>query len=270
MDEGCFLIVVLATIIAVVAGINKGCSTETKVAVVGPAPVKVVEPAPAPVVVVEPAAADWDLSFPYFDVGTIPFWVLTVALVLLLTVCMEWEQGAIGGGLLLLYLATLQWRGHLDIIGYVDQNRIESLYIGLAILALGCAVAFGKWLIFCRARRALYDEKKVAWLERVGVKDTTIIPDSLKGRWSKYVNEEHIEVKTKARNHKARIIRWIVFWPVVLIWSFIDDLVKESGALVYRTLANLFQRVSDFVWSGVDDDFKVAEPPPKPNDFRDL
>jgi hypothetical protein len=264
MDEGCFVVLIIIIVIVGAVGlVTKGCDgnkgAPAKVAVVEQPPAP--EPAPAPV---PPKAANWDLEFPYFDVGSIPFWILTVALVLLLTVCMEYEQGFIATLLTLLYAATLQWRGHLDILGYIDKNRIETIYIVFGLFAAGCVVAFGKWYLFLQQLRTAYDERKAAWLERNGIHGTLTIPDSYKKRWADYVSTTGIQINTKARDHKGRIIRWICFWPVVLIWSIVDDMVKEFGRFVYRRLANVFQRMSNHVWRNVDEDFTIAEPPPKP------
>jgi hypothetical protein len=235
-DEGCVLVFVLLLILGVVAGLSKGCSNEPQR--------------------VEAAPVAEGPSLPFFDVGSVPFWFLTITLVVLLTMSVEWEQGVLGLIAILLYLATLQWRGHLDIIHYVDTHRIETMYAFLAFWAVGVLVAFGKWYLYCLNIRYIYLERRTAWLESRGVEDTSSIPDKYKDTWIAHVESSNIEVGTKARNHKTRIIRWICYWPIVLIWSLLDDFIKHMGTLIYRQLAGLFQRVSNSVWRGVDDDFR--------------
>jgi hypothetical protein len=70
--------------------------------------------------------------------------------------------------------------------------------------------------------------------------------------------ERHVlSVKQKARNHKASIITWMVFWPWSLTWWLIRDFVKKIGLRLYNLVAKWLDKISDWVYQGVDEDFNT-------------
>jgi len=58
----------------------------------------------------------------------------------------------------------------------------------------------------------------------------------------------------RVRDNKAKIMRTMSWWPISLVWSFLDDFVKRVFRLVYLKISGFLQRISDNMFGGVKDD----------------
>jgi hypothetical protein len=280
----------IALVVVVCLGIAVGVSSCGKEKAVAPAAVavkdaRVVEPPPPPpaeeVVVVQPKVAKpAEPATPAepvvppsaydFTVGTVPFWVSLTIVLMILIACVEFEQGFLGAFCLALFLGLVQNLGTSDPLGYVRRHPWQIVEFFAAYYAIGVMWGFVKWYLYVLDEREEYDAEKARWLASRNVRDTGRIPESLKPEWRLQVGRlnagrfRNLGERPLARTNKTRIVRWISFWPVSLIWTIIDDFVKRVAHAIYKMIAGWYQHVANLAWRGVDDD--LADAPPKGRD----
>lgn len=201
-----------------------------------------------------------------FVFGSIWFWGLLALEILLLFLFVEYENGVGATISLAVFGALLYFCGQIDFIGYVQSHPLHVLgMVGLYFL-FGTLWGVAKWYMFCRDRLEEYEDIKAAWLESKGRKGLKSIPDDLKTPWKEHLDRNYGYGRSRemanapsVRDHKARIMRWMAFWVISMIWSLINDFVKRVFRAIYYRVSAFMQRVSDRIWSSTKDDFHVDD-----------
>lgn len=52
-------------------------------------------------------------------------------------------------------------------------------------------------------------------------------------------------VRPSAQRNKGRIFGWMIYWPVSMLWTAINDPVRKLYEAIYRAIAGSLQRMSD-------------------------
>lgn len=198
--------------------------------------------------------------FELFVVGTFWFWALIIAEIILLFVFIENENGFGATAAVLIGAAVLQWCGNVDFIGYIASHPWHILAGTAAYFVLGACWGTAKWWIYCRDRLEDYNEWKREWLRGRDVTGLTV-PDGLKEDFSKALTKENFSrytgklgVAPIASAEKARILRWMTFWWVSMIWSLINDFVRRMFRAIYYRIASALQTISDKMFASAKDD----------------
>ena len=166
---------------------------------------------------------------------------------------------------LLVAFACLQWLGDADIIGYVTSNPLNILACVGAFFILGAVWGVIKWWIYCRDQLEAYNEFRNEFLSRKGLNDTSKVPPEFRREFkeaverhnsNRYGKDNKIGVP-KVSDNKGRIMRWMTFWPVSMIWSLINDFVKRTFRVIYYKIAGFLQSIADKMFSGFKDDLDV-------------
>jgi hypothetical protein len=199
-----------------------------------------------------------------FVFGTFWFWALVAAEIILLFVLVENETGVGATVSLLVFAALLQFCGNVDIIGFVRTNPLTIVAGLIAYFILGTVWGIIKWRLFCQDSLDEYEEAKAEFLRGLGLPSgTKIIPDEHKTAWAnrlqnarKYVNGNYVSLADipQAKDHKSRILRWMSFWCVSIIWSFMHDFVTRIFNSIYRSIAEFLQRMADSMFANVRED----------------
>ena len=201
-----------------------------------------------------------------FIAGTFWFWALVAVEIILLFLFVEWENGVSATISLVVFGCLLQFFGNVDIIGFVVANPLQLLAVVGAYFLLGSVWGIVKWYIFCRDRLEEYHDLKAEFLRSKGLPEKTDepIPSQYRAEWKKklegrkgYSGSRLLNEAPLVRNYKAKVVRWMSFWPISLIWSLINDFVKRICNAIYLRIAKFLQRVSDNIFSGVQDDLDV-------------
>lgn len=200
--------------------------------------------------------------FELFVFGSFWFWTLLAAEIVMLFVFIDNENGVGATISMVVFGALLQWFGNVDIISYVRSNPLFILSCAGAYFALGAVWGVIKWWIFCRDRLEQYEEARDAFLKENGQPSgTKVVPVELRQKWKYYLNRtnEDISQTPQVREHKSKIMRWMTFWVVSIIWSFINDFVKRVFRTIYQKLSNFLQRISDNMFGGVKEDLDIPQ-----------
>jgi len=201
--------------------------------------------------------------FELFVVGTFWFWMLLAAEIILLFVFIDNENGIGATVSVGVFAALLQWFGQVDIIHYIQAHPLFILSCAAAYFALGAVWGVIKWWIFCRDRLEDYEEARAEFLKKKGQPaGTKVVPVELRAEWKSTLERSYsgnLSETPQVRTHKAKIMRWMTFWVVSIIWSFINDFVKRVFRTIYQKLSAFLQSISDKMFGNIKDDFDVPK-----------
>jgi len=233
-----------------------------------------------------------------FALGTIWWYVVTILFFLAMFTCVEKENNFFSGLWLVLYLAFLQFIVKTDFLGSIQHDPVRVLLYVLGYLAVGFLWSFVKWWLFVskkaeehaasykEARRYFLTRMKEtcsAWLTRVGddpsyaqsrmddiekykkylpvlnalgkITVDTQVPDILQDAWK----DDHTAEKIpKVSKHKGKVAMWVVYWPISLIWSLINDFVKKFVKTMIEQFKVIYDNITKLAYrniEGVEDAF---------------
>lgn len=207
--------------------------------------------------------------FELFVVGTFWFWMLLAAEIALLFMFVEYENGFGATVSVLVFGAALQLMGGVDILGFLYAHPIKVVALVAAYFALGAIWGVVKWWIFCSDKLREYEEFKSEFLKDNGHAGAKVVPEDLRAKFKRCL-VDHAPWKGGCRRdlsqaplvkeHKARVLRWMTFWWVSLIWSLINDFVKRLFREIYNRIAAFLQHISDAMFNKAGVDADLAEP----------
>ena len=204
-----------------------------------------------------------------FIVGTMPFWLLLLAEVVLLFIFVAYENG-IGATLsLIVFGAILQFCGGVDIAGFVVQHPFQLAGVIIAYFVVGTVWGVVKWWLFVNDKLQAYEDMKIEWLRIKGHEGTNVVPEDLKSQWKEYIDDHHFPHRKTvakaplAREHKNRILNWMGFWVPSMLYSLFNDFIRRVFQSIYYRIAKELQKISDRIFHHVKHDMP-AESAPQP------
>lgn len=195
-----------------------------------------------------------------FIVGTFWFWALLAAEIILLFVFIENENGIGATMSVLAFAALLQWCGNVDLIAYIRANPTFIVSCALAYFACGAVWGIIKWWIFCRDRLEEYEDARAEFLKKKGITGTKVVPPELREEWKRNLEDRYgknLSATPQVRDHKSQIMRWMTFWVISIIWSFIHDFVTRIFRTIYQKMHGMLQGISDKMFGSIKEDLEV-------------
>ncbi len=84
------------------------------------------------------------------------------------------------------------------------------------------------------------------------------MPPELKKDWQREMPSWlRNDGKPDVTQHKSEIIFWMTYWPVSLIWTCIDDIVKKLFEHIFNVIRSSLQGISDRAFKIYDEDTKA-------------
>jgi hypothetical protein len=177
------------------------------------------------------------------------FWILTVAVAIFLVYEVAREKPVATGFTIALYLLAIHLFGDAAVFSALRAHPAYA-YIGVpAFFLAGALWALVKWWFYVKRKALEYRESRLEFLVVNKVDGATLdtpVPDSLRARSFPRPR------KPLARQNKGRITTWMVYWPLSMVWTLLD----EPWRLIYEAMARLFQKISDRVWGDLDKDLR--------------
>lgn len=200
-----------------------------------------------------------------FLLWTFWFWLLVAAEVSLLFVSTVWEKGWLAWASLAVFLAAIQLFGDVNVLAYLWHNPWQVV-MGLAIYLMGGGIyVFPKWYLYVTDHKRKYLDLRDHFLAGKGCKDLSKVPDEYleewQTEWARSAGD--VEFRPLARNHKTRIMDWMILWPFNFLWTLLNDPIRRFFRHVYYQIAEALQRISDKVFADVVNDLE-RKPPQKP------
>jgi hypothetical protein len=139
--------------------------------------------------------------------------------------------------------------------------------LGYVLLALIWSIV--KWYFFLTDCRAEYVEQRDDWLETKD-EDPGKVPEHLMKAWLEHAKSRFFfswrrhakdfsgmtltspkALFPKAKENKGRIVTWMVWWPLSIIWTIIADWVKRFFSRLFEFVKTLFDRISARIFKEV-------------------
>jgi hypothetical protein len=205
---------------------------------------------------------EWPLLF---IVGGWGFWLLVLGVTVVVLVLEEWERGTLATLTCGAAVLALQFWSDLNPVGQVVSHP-GLLIAGIAAyFAAGTAWAVIKWWLFVHQQRAAHDALRGAFGRAYGLEEGEALPDELRPVWQRCLGlaRDHgrpLEFRPPAARHKARILRWMAFWPWSLLATLWRDPVRLACEWLYHQIVDHLQAISDRAFHGAD----VPWPEPGP------
>ena len=151
---------------------------------------------------------------------------------ILITVSMEYESGFGATVVLLSTAGVLQFWTELKPFTMIYEHPMTALWLFLAYVVAGVLVGGLKWVSF--VHKWVDRRKEYAADNRVDVK--TVSGFDLGARF---------KVPLTIKEHKARLMSWMTYWPMTALWTLIDDPIRRVFSWFYNGVAKGFQNYSD-------------------------
>jgi hypothetical protein len=108
-----------------------------------------------------------------------------------------------------------------------------------------------------------YEELRDEFLSDKNLPTGTAVPGEFRKEWKDRLGYRGgtLAEAPHARDNKSRIMRWMSFWPVSMLWSFLDDFIKRVFKTIYHRISSFLQRISDNIWakSTASEDLDIEE-----------
>lgn len=205
-----------------------------------------------------------------FAVGGTFFWCLTAAVLIVITACVDRDNGKGATFVAALFAAICYLFADFNPFAWLAQNLATVAALGLVYVGTGAAWALGKWWFFVKAARRRFDAFVADWLRK---RDLAAIPPAMTPPSTEPGPraEGHVpysgsldELRSDARRslgktppqageNKGRIMLWMTYWPVSAVWTLVDDPVRRLFLAIWEWLSGTFQRISDRAFGGTED-----------------
>ena len=190
-------------------------------------------------------------------VGGLFFWLFAALVVIGLTSSVHNEKPGVGFILVIAALVALQFTSDFKPFTWVMAN--PGLF-GLGVLAyIGIAVVwtFAKWYMFSVAAKECYADFRKTWIENLKrpfdvVTDKAALASSF-GNFYGYRQRFGNAVPPSPSENKGRIMLWMIFWPIDMIWSTINDPVVRIFRWIYQRIAGSLSHIARGRFTGFEE-----------------
>lgn len=211
----------------------------------------------------------WSTLAELFVFGSIWFWALVAVEIIILFCCVEWENGIGATISVAVFMTILYFMGGMDFITYIKDNPWNIVIGAASYIVLGIMWGIVKWYLFVKDQLDDYEELKVKWLEEHHrITNTKVVPANLREEWKSYLSRGQFRawndkrppitgVAPDPKKHADKIIRWMTFWVISLIWSIVNDFVKRIFKEIYKRIAGALYTMSLRAFSRTKQDFEI-------------
>lgn len=185
----------------------------------------------------------------FFFFATWWFWIALLGLVILFWSA-SFEGTTIATIGFILTLVLLQFLGDVPIWEWIKNHPMQ---LGLGLLAyfpIGACWSVFKWYLYLIEAR---DEIRSQREDTVYISYQPQSNQNLKRvrrtdeEWKEYVKERRPNISKE----KERVLFWIMYWPVSVIWILLNDVIEKIVKSIFNTISGFLGRLTDKVWKDV-------------------
>lgn len=128
---------------------------------------------------------------------------------------------------------------HLDLIGWLKQNWLYLIYGFLAHLVIGLGNSITRYFVQYNHAVNELEKKQPNWLKER--RERREPEDKLNAAWNQYA-EEHLP---NPGSMTPTLVRWILYWPIFLLFSIFEDFMWNIGCLIYNLSASVYHAIAN-------------------------
>ncbi|MBI4142378.1 hypothetical protein HY480_00710 [Candidatus Uhrbacteria bacterium] len=188
-----------------------------------------------------------------FILGSVGFWILFGFMSLMVLVATEGSESfGLATTTVIAFFVLLAICGDFNVVTAVRRTPLTAGGVCAGYIVAGVLWSMVKWYLFLRERRDDYNERKALFLQEHQM-EGAVIPDGLKGAWRNRIGYGHSA--PHVRDHKTRIVRWMVYWPWSLLWFCVNDPVRRFFRMLFNRIVGIYERIQRRVWGDAEADF---------------
>jgi hypothetical protein len=154
------------------------------------------------------------------------------------------EADELAGVIFVATLALCQWLFKIDVWSWVKLHYVDLLLFSIGYFFVGAGWSVFKWFRYVKEELKKYRELKERFLNAKKVTGTgTVIPKELLKDWEMELNAK--DWPPSPSKHKDKLVRWIMVWPVSLVWALVEDFFVWLGDKLYSLIGKLYKGISD-------------------------
>jgi hypothetical protein len=199
------------------------------------------------------------------------FWLLVVVAFVAIVASLEYNLPEPAVVVTVVFLLVLF--GFTDFYArYGHLLTLRNVLFGAAGY-VGCGMIWTvvRWQFFLSERRERWDDAVAAYrrLRRLPADaplkgDVAGLTEFLREhKHDEFVNgygaNRRLAVRPIASEHKATIAAWGAWWPLSVLWSIFDDVLKNLGRWIYRQMVGIYTWQAQAVFRDVEFDDQPAE-----------
>lgn len=177
----------------------------------------------------------------------------------------------------LLIVGVILWLfGDVNIFAWIGDNWLLFLETFGVYIVVGMLWSLIKWKLLCRKVRDKYYAVLAEFLKENSQKSEvlTSIPEHLSEEWlntlqntcwspwEEWTPRKQIDsirdIIPKPNDHKSYLLFWLGYWPLSVLWFFLDDVIDKLFHYIYKFLSRIYQPIANSTFADVKDDIKSA------------
>lgn len=227
------------------------------------------------------AAINFGAILTVFAVGSLWFWLLLIAesgLMCFYLVNDSDDKESVGFGAAISMIVTIVLLGVFgNLFSYLLSNLFFLAYMVVGYLLAGVVYMCARVYFFSREASDAYQECVDDFCKTNNVREESVLADPVKLRNMREYVQGHARYgsplrrlnfdrgKVLIREHKARAMTWLTFWPWSLIWWAFHDMLNKLFNEIFRLMSTQLQRIADYGSRDINKYFpeeKDNNPPP--------
>jgi hypothetical protein len=200
-----------------------------------------------------------------FVLGAVGWWCLTILFVIygFFALDRDYEDKTLFWpiAMLIVYVLFMQFIAKANIFSFAVEHPWKLVLYILGYFVLGFVWSFVKWWLFVNTAAEKYNEKRAEFLKEYSPR-WSAVPDDIRSpsrernkqsEWESYVTRNKLS-KPMASKHKGKITVWVMYWPVSLVWSLLDDFIKKMIRQIITMFQKFYQFISDQAFKKFESD----------------
>lgn len=192
----------------------------------------------------------------WFPLWSLPFWLLTLAVVAAVAFLAESRRGGYATLLLVGFLAAIHLLGDATLHRYAWEHWTYIPLGAVAWYVLGVGWSFIRWASELRMHGDRIEDDKDNWIrdyrsrkwDPVTGDPKTVSDAEADEAWRTWARCQ----RPLAKDNKSLIITWMSYWPVSLVWTLGNDPIRRGFDYAYREVAHIFENMSKNHWKRFD------------------
>ena len=200
-----------------------------------------------------------------FVLGAVGWWCLTILFIIYTFLALDKDYDTPGEthlawpiSMLVLYVIYMQFIAKTDIFNFAVHYPLKIILYVLSYFVVGFIWSFVKWWLYVNTIAEKYQFEKdkftAEYIPKTAVpKNNRDNEKDKKDEWDFIVRNKDLQ-KPVVSKYKGKITVWIMYWPVSVVWSLLDDFIKKMVRHIITLFQKFYQSISDSAFKKFEKD----------------
>jgi hypothetical protein len=181
--------------------------------------------------------------------GALGWWALTVLFVIYVFFALDKDKSLFWPiFLLILYVLFTQFLARVDVFGFAAHHPVQLVLYILGYFVVGFMWSFVKWWLLVSTVADKYRERRKVFLADI---DKRLNQEALDEKWRHIMYNDDLG-KPKLSKEKKKVTLWIMYWPMSMLWSLLDDFIKKMIRHLIIKFQKVYQYLTDRAFKDID------------------